>query len=94
MLDRRGFDQWAGEYDESIAAYEKGYPYHLKARGKIIIADISFNTRQELENCKKEAKGNWDADEYYIVAEEFRRDLENVGLTMSDTQQSVPVYWK
>lgn len=186
MLDRRGFDQWAGEYDESIATHEKGYPFegyydvlsdvhqrvkkseqttvldigvgtgllthalcerrcqihginfspkmlgrakqkmpngrfychdltqglpqgirdetydyivssyvlhhldhgakvtllqqlyqnHLKARGKIIIADISFNTRQELEDCRKEARENWDEDEHYIVV-------------MSYTQRSV-----
>lgn len=27
MLDSKGFDQWAGEYDESIEKYSNGYPF-------------------------------------------------------------------
>ncbi len=27
MLDQKGFDQWAGEYDSSIAKNSKGYPF-------------------------------------------------------------------
>ena len=27
MLDNKGFDKWAGEYDASIQRYSKGYPF-------------------------------------------------------------------
>lgn len=27
LLDQQGFDQWAGNYDRSIAAHSKGYPF-------------------------------------------------------------------
>jgi len=30
MLDNRGFNKWAGEYDASIKRHSEGYPFPLK----------------------------------------------------------------
>jgi putative AdoMet-dependent methyltransferase len=43
----------------------------LKPNGKILIGDISFVTRDELEECKEKYNDCWDCDEIYIVAEEL-----------------------
>lgn len=45
---------------------------YLKENGKIIIADISFETRKELEICKNDSSKKWDDEEIYIVADEFK----------------------
>lgn len=44
----------------------------LKEDGKILIGDISFATRSEMDKCKAEAKDEWDDEETYFVIEEFR----------------------
>lgn len=44
--------------------------------GKILIGDIAFETRQELEICKNDSKEFWDDDEFYFVFKEFGSILE------------------
>lgn len=51
----------------------------LKDNGKIIIADISFTNRQQLEACRAQYKDQWDHQEEYVVAETFMKDLEAMG---------------
>lgn len=48
---------------------------HLKENGKIIIGDVAFETRKDLERCRLAAGDAWDDDEIYFVAEELRKDL-------------------
>lgn len=48
---------------------------HLKENGKIIIGDVAFETRKDLERCRLAAGGAWDDEEIYFVAEELRKDL-------------------
>ena len=38
-----------------------------------LIGDVAFETRDELEKCKKSAGDEWDNDEIYFVAEELRK---------------------
>ncbi|MBT2636909.1 class I SAM-dependent methyltransferase [Bacillus sp. ISL-39] len=45
--------------------------------GKILIGDIAFETRRQLEDCKKDSKGFWDDDEFYFVFNEIGSDLED-----------------
>lgn len=45
----------------------------LKQGGRILIGDVAFETRDELEKCKKSAGDEWDNDEIYFVAEELRK---------------------
>ena len=54
---------------------------HLKENGKIIIGDVAFETRKDLEQCKLKAGDTWDNDEIYFVAEELRKDLPGLSFT-------------
>ena len=50
----------------------------LNDDGKIFIGDIAFQTRKDLEKCRKESAGYWDGDEFYFVSEEIHSALEDV----------------
>ncbi len=62
---------------------------YLKENGKIIIGDVAFETRKDLEECKLKAGDTWDNDEIYFVIEELRKRFsgsfiyENVRLRWS-----------
>jgi putative AdoMet-dependent methyltransferase len=43
--------------------------------GLIIIGDISFQTRNDLENCKISCGNDWDDDEVYFVFSEIENKL-------------------
>ena len=53
----------------------------LKEHGKIIIGDVAFETRKDLERCKLDAGDAWDDDEIYFVAEELRKDFPGLSFT-------------
>ena len=44
----------------------------LEPGGAILVGDISFPTRADLERCRREAGDEWDEEEIYLVAEELR----------------------
>ena len=54
---------------------------HLKKNGKIIIGDVAFETRKDLEQCKLKAGDTWDNDEIYFVVEELRKDFPGLLFT-------------
>ena len=54
---------------------------HLKENGKIIIGDVAFETRKNLEQCKLKAGDTWDNDEIYFVVEELRKDFPGLSFT-------------
>ncbi|WP_249745237.1 class I SAM-dependent methyltransferase [Mesobacillus boroniphilus] len=62
--------------DEDKVFFIKGLLPLLTEGGKILIGDIAFQTRQELETCKNESKEFWDDDEFYFVFDEIRSVLE------------------
>ena len=43
---------------------------HLKENGKIIIGDVAFETRKDLEQCNLKAAATCDNDEIYILVDE------------------------
>lgn len=49
----------------------------LNENGKILIGDVSFQTRRELELCKTKYRNEWDSDEIYYVADEMKELLED-----------------
>lgn len=51
---------------------------HLKDGGKILIGDVAFETRKELDKCREESDGKWDSSEIYCVAEELRSKFPNL----------------
>ena len=50
----------------------------LKPRGTVVIGDISFESRSDLENCKNHYGSLWDDEEFYFVAEEVITPLSSV----------------
>lgn len=47
----------------------------LAPGGKILIGDVAFATRRELEQCRAKYRAAWDGDEEYFVAEELKKAL-------------------
>ena len=61
--------------DEQKVALMHTLPEYLKEGGKILIGDISFETREELEACRQAAGDEWDEEEIYLVADEMKREF-------------------
>ncbi|MBO4367153.1 MAG: class I SAM-dependent methyltransferase, partial [Clostridia bacterium] len=53
----------------------------LKEDGKILIGDVAFETRDELEQCRRSVGDEWDSDEFYFVADELKRDIPALAFT-------------
>lgn len=73
------------EYDAIIATYSlhhladedkidfiKSLLRLLNNGGKILIGDVAFKTRHELEICKNHAGHSWDDEEFYFVYDEMK----------------------
>ncbi|MEH7109355.1 class I SAM-dependent methyltransferase [Bacillus sp. JJ1764] len=50
----------------------------LKEEGKIIIGDISFQSREELNECRQKNLHHWDDDEFYFVFDELKSALASI----------------
>ena len=50
----------------------------LNDGGKIYIGDIAFQTREDLNSCRRESAGYRDDDEFYFVADEIHSALGDV----------------
>ncbi|MBT2680185.1 class I SAM-dependent methyltransferase [Bacillus sp. ISL-35] len=48
----------------------------LEVEGKILIGDIAFETRQELESCRLDSIDFWDDEEFYFVFDELHSMLK------------------
>lgn len=60
----------------------------LKPGGKIIFADVAFETEKDLNNCKEASGDSWDEDELYMVAEKIIEMLKADGIASSYKQIS------
>lgn len=67
--------------DDAKAVFLSGLREQLNEGGKILIGDVAFETRAELEACREAAGADWDEDEIYFVASELREKLP--GLTFA-----------
>ena len=57
--------------DKNKAIFIESLLKLLNPNGKILIGDISFKTRKELNKCKVKYSSIWDKDEVYFVADEI-----------------------
>ena len=46
---------------------------HLNPDGMILIDDVAFETRSQLDRCQQEAGDEWDDEEIYFIAEDLRK---------------------
>lgn len=53
----------------------------LNPGGQILIGDVAFETRYQLEHCRKEAGDQWDDDEIYFVVDELKKDFSTLTFT-------------
>ena len=53
----------------------------LNDGGSVLIGDVAFETRAELECCRREAGDEWDEDEVYFVADELRERFPKLTYT-------------
>lgn len=44
----------------------------LKENGVILIGDVAFRSRADLERCKRKAGDGWDDEEFYFVFDEWK----------------------
>ena len=50
----------------------------LNDGGKIYIGDVAFESRRDLEACKREAEKYWDDDEIYFVYDEIKKSFPDI----------------
>ncbi len=64
--------------DRQKIAFIKELLNHLKEDGKILIGDVAFESRDELEKCRDRSGDEWDDDEIYCVADELKSDFPDL----------------
>ena len=53
----------------------------LNDGGRILIGDVAFETRGQLDQCRLEAADEWDDEENYFVADELRRSFPELSFS-------------
>ena len=61
--------------DPQKVAFLKDLLALLKENGQILIGDVAFETRADLDRCRKTAGDEWDDEEIYFVADELKRSF-------------------
>ena len=61
---------------------------NLRDGGKIIFADVAFETYDDFNKCKINAGDSWDEDEYYMIGNEMVRNLKSSYPNVTYTQIS------
>ena len=64
--------------DKEKVDFIKELKVHLTEGGEILLGDVAFETRRELEECRSKAGNDWDGDEIYIVKEELQKEHPNI----------------
>lgn len=67
--------------DDEKVVFIKNLMELLKEDGTILIGDVAFLTREELETCRREAGSAWDKDEIYFVADELQKTFPEMEFT-------------
>ena len=50
----------------------------LNNDGMIMIGDVMFETREDMEHCKQQSKDTWDNEEIYFVIEELKETFPSL----------------
>ena len=83
-LDGQKFDFIVMTYAFHHLDYEKQANFlrlllpFLTENGKILIGDISFETKMDFEKAKLQSGGEWDDEEFYPIVEELRAQLPDL----------------
>ena len=58
--------------DDRKVAFLRSLAECLNAGGRILVGDVAFETRADLEQCRKDAGDEWDDEEFYFAADELK----------------------
>ena len=50
----------------------------LNTDGQILIGDVAFETRAQMEKCRKDAGDEWDDEEAYFIVDELKYSFPNL----------------
>ncbi|MBQ8161535.1 MAG: class I SAM-dependent methyltransferase [Clostridia bacterium] len=59
--------------DEQKIAFLSDLRSYLLPGGQILIGDVAFESRSEMDACRQTAGEEWDDEEIYLVAEDMRK---------------------
>ena len=61
--------------DEQKVFFLRELCEHLNPGGQILIGDVAFGSRSQLEQCRKDVGDEWDEEEIYFVIDELMKDF-------------------
>ena len=65
--------------DEQKVSFLRDLRDHLNPGGQILIGDVAFDNRRQLEQCRKDVGDEWDDDEIYFVVDELKGEFPELG---------------
>ena len=65
--------------DEQKVSFLQVMRDRLNPGGQILIGDVAFETRSQLEQCRKDVGDEWDEEEIYFVVDELTREFPELG---------------
>ena len=65
--------------DEQKVCFLRMLRDHLNPGGQVLIGDVAFETRAELEQCRKDVGDEWDDEEIYFVVDELKGEFPELG---------------
>ncbi len=66
----------------------------LNENGVIYIGDVAFDTREDLERCKKQCGEHWDNEEIYFVYDKIKKDFINSEFVKYSECAGIIKIWK
>lgn len=67
--------------DEQKVSFLRVLQDHLNPGGQILIGDVAFENRSQLEQCQKAVGDEWDDDEMYFVVDELKKAFPSLAFT-------------
>ena len=67
--------------DEQKVSFLRMLRDHLNPGGQLLIGDVAFENRSQLEQCRKDVGDEWDDDEIYFVVDELKKDFPTLAFS-------------
>ena len=67
--------------DEQKVCFLRMLRDHLNPGGQVLIGDVAFENRSQLEQCQKAVGDEWDDDEIYFVVDELKKEFPSLIFT-------------
>lgn len=65
--------------DEQKVCFLRMLRDRLNPGGQVLIGDVAFENRSQLEQCRKDMGDEWDDDEIYFVVDELKGEFPELG---------------